>query len=105
MVIRNDGTFEESFRTYRICGQDPAPCDPQEGDGIGSGGHVTGHIVAGSTPSWSAVVDTTTDPEVEPRGSATFTYDRANHAVVISQGPTHETSYCSEQSPEGHCGA
>ena len=46
--VDEDGSFEISYRVYRWCSTDPAPCDSDDDGLIGDGGHVTGTFDAGT---------------------------------------------------------
>ena len=96
IVIRADGTFTYSARTYRVCGQQPPPCDRFVGNFIYDGDNASGRI---SLATGNGVVTATTDAVDMPLGPIRIRSDPVGDRVWIGG-----VDYCGRQSA-GTCGA
>jgi hypothetical protein len=100
LVIRPDGGFAMTMRTYRFCGQDPPPCDKFSGNTITAGDVATGKLTSVSGEVATGEVTHTTDQAQSPTGRITMTLDPATD--TISAG---NVSFCGPSAPNGNCGA
>lgn len=97
IVIHADGTFTYSARTYRVCGQQPAPCDRFVGNYIYDGDNASGWI---SLTTGNGVVTRTTDAVDTPLGPVRVRLDPARDVLWVNG-----TDYCGPQAAAGTCGA
>jgi hypothetical protein len=87
-------------RTYRVCGQDPPPCDTFSGDIITDGAVVTGQLTTVTGDVAIGVVTDTSDPANEPTGPITMTLDPATDSIIA-----FGTNFCGPNAPGDTCGA
>ena len=71
LVIKADGSFTMSLRTYRWCTDSPRPCDSIAGNVIIAGDTASGHLTSSSGNVATGVVTTTTDPSDTPMRTPT----------------------------------
>src|SRR5262249_6074275 len=62
VTITPDGSLNIEWRTYRMCGQDPPPCDQIVNSLIVSGGRAIGTMHAVAARRASGRVEASTDP-------------------------------------------
>jgi hypothetical protein len=98
--IHSNGSFTMSARTYRICGQDPPPCDTFSGNTITDGDVATGQLTSVSGEVATGEVTHTTDSADSPAGPITMTLDPATDTISA-----HNVSFCGPSAPAGNCGA
>ncbi len=69
LTITPDGSFSFEWRTYRMCGQGPPPCDQIVNNLITDGGRALGMMHAVGDHSAVGEVTATNDPTFVPSGS------------------------------------
>jgi hypothetical protein len=102
--IDPSGLASMTWRTYRVCGTDPPPCDTFSGNEIIDGGHAT--VVLRSTSSTTAAgrVITTTDPATMAIGPISVRVDPVHDKLFVSA--TGGLAFCGPHAPEPNdCGA
>jgi hypothetical protein len=100
LVIHPNGSFTMGLRTYRVCGQDPPPCDTFSGNTISDGDVATGQLTSVSGEVTNGQVTHTTDPADTPAGQITMTLDPATDTISA-----RNVSFCGPSAPSGGCGA
>jgi hypothetical protein len=100
LLVRPDGQFILSRRTYRFCGPNPPPCDTISGSTITDGDLASGQITSVSGDVATGQVTRTTDPAATPTGRITLSFAPADD--TISAGTVR---FCGPRAPVGHCGA
>jgi hypothetical protein len=110
LTVHADGSFELTYRTYRDCAVDPAPCDELTGDEIRNGGHLAGAFDGGAGPVWTGTITDSVEPEVWPPGSVEATYDPATDTLDLrsTEAEREPWTFCGDQSgdhPDPRCGA
>jgi hypothetical protein len=95
LSIRADGYFTLMARTYRVCGQDPPPCDI----GTEPGDRASGWLTSVSGDVATGKVTHTTDQTGTPLGRITFTLNPETD-IITAEGAT----WCGNQTPVGTCG-
>lgn len=98
--VRSDGGFTLGARTFRVCGQDPPPCDTWSGNTITDGDIATGRLTSLTGEIATGEVTRTTDPADSPAGKITMTLDPATDTLSASN-----VSFCGPSAPSGTCGA
>jgi hypothetical protein len=107
ITVRTDGAFEISYRVYRWCSTDPAPCDELAGDTIGNGGRVEGTFDGGAGPTWTGTITESVEPDVWPLGPVQATYDPASDTLAVTSGVEggDRWDFCGPKSQATRCGA
>ena len=109
ITVRTDGAFEISYRVYRWCSTDPAPCDDDRDNTIRNGGHVEGTFDGGAGPEWTGTVTESVEPEVWPLGPVEATYDPATGTLAVvsrADGANGEPwLFCGPTVSDTRCGA
>lgn len=98
--IRPDGEFTLSIRTYRVCGQDPPPCDHLSGDVLVYGDRASGQLSSVVGRVATGVIRKTTDPADTPTGQLVMTLDTAADTIIVDG-----MLYCGPSAAGGYCGA
>jgi len=93
-----------SYRTYRVCGQDPSPCDQLTGNSITDGGHITLQLDSASETDAEGSIVSSADPAY-PVGARVFLALDSNDALNVQIDETLFAIFCGESSPVGFCGA
>ena len=101
-VIKADGSFTMSLRTYTWCAQSPPPCDGISSDGvIISGDTASGHLSSSSGDAATGVVTRTADPKDTPKGTIVMIFDPGTDTISVSG----KGNFCGQQAAPGACGA
>ena len=100
LVVRSDGRFTISKRTYRFCSQNPPPCDTVSGNTITNGDVATGQLTSLARKVATGEVTRTTDPADSPAGRITMTLNPASDTISA-----RSVSFCGPRAPVGKCGA
>jgi hypothetical protein len=101
VVIKTNGSFTISLRTYRWCTQEPKPCDSVVNDVIMDGDTAIGHLLSSSGHVATGVVTKTSDATDTPTGAITFIlYPSADIISVSGIG-----NLCGRYAVPGTCGA
>lgn len=100
LVITADGHFTISARTYKVCGQDPPPCDTFSGNSIQDGDVASGQLSTLSGDSATGEVTQTTDQIDTPEGQVIMALDPQTN-IITAGGST----YCGPLASAGACGA
>jgi hypothetical protein len=102
-VVKADGAATVSYRTYKLCSDDPTPpCDVVSGNALIDGGGVTMKVQSVVTANHRSILTATvlsaTDPAIRPGSTERFTLDGD---VIQSDFGT----MCDDKAPAGACGA
>jgi hypothetical protein len=100
-VIKADGSFTMSLRTYRWCTDSPPPCDSISDSAIIAGDTASGHLTSSSGNVAIGAVTTTTDPSDTPTGTVVFTFYPDSDIIAISG----KGDFCGPRAAAGACGA
>jgi hypothetical protein len=100
LTIQPDGKFSVAMRTYRWCGQEPAPCDTISGNDIINGDMASGQLTSISGETATGAVTHTTDPADTPEGPVKIVLDRSTDSIT-----ENNTTYCGKSAPTAYCGA
>ncbi|MGD0375231.1 MAG: hypothetical protein ABSB01_11700 [Streptosporangiaceae bacterium] len=100
LVIRDNGQFTISLRTYRWCSQNPPPCDSISGNVIRDGDNASGQLSSVSGKSATGQVARTTDQADTPKGRIIITLHTQTDIVYANN-----VNYCGPSSPVTACGA
>ncbi len=100
LVIRDNGQFTISLRTYRWCSQNPPPCDSISGIAIRDGDYASGHLSSVSGKSATGQVTQTTDQADTPKGRILITLNTQTDIVFANN-----VNFCGPSSPVTACGA
>ncbi len=100
-LIKADGSFTLSLRTYTWCTDSPPPCDSLSNNVIIDGDTASGHLTSSSGNVAIGAVTTTTDPSDTPTGTVVFTLDPVSDTIAVSG----KGDFCGPQAAAGSCGA
>jgi ABC-type Fe3+-hydroxamate transport system substrate-binding protein len=100
VAIQPDGKFSVAMRTYRWCGQAPAPCDTISGNDIIDGDMASGQLTSISGETATGTVTHTTDPADTPEGQVKIVLDPSTDSIT-----ENNTTYCGNSAPAAYCGA
>ena len=92
LTISPDGSFSFDWRTYRMCGQYPPPCDQVVNNVITGGGRATGTVHAVAARSADGQVSATTDANVVP--AASFVADVTDYQLLTLRFPSTTLTLC-----------
>jgi len=104
LEVLNTGEALINYRTYRVCGQEPPPCDTVTGNAIIDGGRLQVQLESGSATTAVGDVVSSADPAHPPGTRATFRLD-PNDAVDVQIGDAAFANFCGRVAPIGYCGA
>jgi serine/threonine protein kinase len=100
-VIKPNGSFTISLRTYQWCSDSPPPCDSFSGNTIINGDTASGQLSSSTGDVATGVVTTTSDPKDTPKGKIMISLDPATDIISVSG----EGDFCGPQAAPGACGA
>jgi hypothetical protein len=100
IVIRPDGRFTMTARTYVFCSEAPPPCDAISGNHIYDGANARGELSSVSGDIAKGKVARTTDVQIFPYGRVTLRFHPATDTVSFAAG-----TFCGPRAPAGYCGA
>jgi hypothetical protein len=104
LEVLNTGAALINYRTYRVCGQEPPPCDTVTGNAIMDGGRVRVQLESGSATMAVGSVVSSADPAYPAGTRATFRLD-PNDAVDVQIGGADFANFCGRAAPMSYCGA
>lgn len=99
LSIRADGYFTLEARTYRVCGQDPPPCDSASSASEFFGDRASGWLTSVSGDVATGEVTHTTDQTGTPIGRITFVLNPETDIITLEGG-----TWCGSHTPVGTCG-
>jgi hypothetical protein len=92
MTVVPDGGFSVEWRTYRVCGQDPPPCDQIVNNLLTDGGRAIGTMHATGVRAAAGQVSASNDATVVPAGS--FTADVTDYQLLTLRFPSATLVLC-----------
>jgi hypothetical protein len=92
LTISPDGSFSLEWRTYRMCGEGPPPCDQIVNNLITDGGRAIGTVRAVGARSASGQVTGTNDPTFAPAGG--FTADVTDYELLTLKFSSTTLAMC-----------
>ena len=92
LTVTPDGSFSLEWRTYRMCGEGPPPCDQIVNNLITDGGRAIGTLHAAGARSASGQVTGTNDPAFVPIGS--FTAEVTDYQLLTLRFPSNTLAMC-----------
>jgi hypothetical protein len=95
LTISPDGSFSFEWRTYRMCGQYPPPCDQIVNNVITGGGRAIGTMHAVAARSAGGRVSATTDATFVPAGS--FIADVTDYQLLTLRFPSTTLRLCGNE--------
>jgi hypothetical protein len=104
LEVLNSGEAHFSYRTYRVCGADPPPCDSLIGNAISDGGRITVQLESSAPAGAFGTVVSSTD-STYPAGSAAMLELSANDILNVRIGNRDFATFCGDAAPLGYCGA
>lgn len=90
--VTPDGSFSLEWRTYRMCGEGPPPCDQIANNLITDGGRAIGTLHAVGARTASGQVTGTNDPAFVPSG--TFAADVTDYQLLTLRFPSNTLVMC-----------
>jgi hypothetical protein len=100
IMIRPDGRFVFTARTFVVCGQNPPPCDTISGNHISDGANASGQLTSASGDVAKGNVIRSTDSSIFPDGRITIILDPATDVIYVDG-----EDFCGDSAPGGTCGA
>lgn len=100
-----DGLVRVDYRTYRLCGQDSAPCDTVTDDGIVDGGHITLQLTDVSDTVASGAVLDSSDPTYDVGAPAVLRLNTDATVLIVHLGSEEFATFCGDEVAAGTCGA
>ncbi len=104
LEIGGDGAAFISYRTYRVCGQEPPPCDTVNANQVSVGGHIAVQLNSASPTEAVGSILSSSDPEYPVGTSASFVLDPLD-AINVQFGGATFGNFCGARSPVAYCGA
>jgi len=104
LEVLSSGEAHLSYRTYRVCGADPPPCDSLTGNAISDGGRITLQLESSALQGAVGTVVSSTDPTY-PAGTPAMLEVDANDILNVRMGNRDFATFCGESAPLGSCGA
>jgi hypothetical protein len=104
LEVLDTGEASINYRTYRVCGQEPPPCDTVTGNAIIDGGRVQVQLESRSATTAAGSVVSSADPAYPAGTRATFKLD-PNDALDVQIGDAAFANFCGRAAPISYCGA
>ena len=99
------GRMTMNWRTYKVCGQTPPPCDQWVGSEINDGGHASITLHATGPATAAGTVLTSSDPSMLPVGPVTASLDEKNDLLFVDPFPGADAPFCGPRATDQRCGA
>jgi hypothetical protein len=104
LEVNSDGSAFISYRTYRVCGQEPLPCDTVTGNQISHGGQIMVELVSASPTLTVGRIQSSSDPDYPVGTAASLVLDPQDAIHVWFDGVSFG-NFCGARSPVAYCGA